>query len=68
MVETAMADAGATPETTVMIGDTSFDMQIARAAHVRAIGVSWGYHAAEDLHAAGAHAVAAHPREIMEMI
>ena len=68
MIETAMADAGASPETTVMIGDTSFDMLMARAANVRAIGVSWGYHAAEDLHAAGAHAVAAHPREIMEMI
>ena len=68
MIETAMADAGASPETTVMIGDTSFDMLMARAANVRAIGVSWGYHAAEDLHAAGAHAVAAHPCEIMEMI
>ena len=68
MIETAMSDAGASPETTVMIGDTSFDMLMARAANVRAIGVSWGYHAAEDLHAAGAHAVAAHPREIMEML
>ena len=68
MIETAMAEGGASPKTTVMIGDTSFDMLMARAANVRAIGVSWGYHAAEDLHAAGAHAVAAHPREIMEMI
>ena len=68
MIETAIAEAGASPETTVMIGDTSFDMLMARAANVRAIGVSWGYHAAEDLHAAGAHAVAAHPCEIMEMI
>ena len=68
MIETAMADAGASPDTTVMIGDTSFDMLMARAANVRAIGVSWGYHAAEELHAAGAQAVAAHPREIMEMI
>ena len=66
MIETAMAEAGASPKTTVMIGDTSFDMLMARAANVRAIGVSWGYHAAEDLHAAGAHAVAAHPHEIME--
>ena len=67
MIETAIADAGASPETTVMIGDTSFDMLMARNANVRAIGVSWGYHPADDLHAAGAHAVADHPRQIMEM-
>ena len=66
MIETAMADAGALPETTVMIGDTSFDMLMARNANVRAIGVSWGYHPPKDLHAAGAHAVANHPRNIME--
>jgi phosphoglycolate phosphatase len=66
MIETAMADAGASPETTVMIGDTSFDMMMARNANVRALGVSWGYHPTEDLHAAGAHAVADHPRDIME--
>jgi phosphoglycolate phosphatase len=68
MIETAMADAGASPETTVMIGDTSFDMLMARNAGVRALGVAWGYHAAEDLHAAGAHAVADYPRAILEMI
>jgi phosphoglycolate phosphatase len=67
MIEAAMADAGASPDTTVMIGDTSFDMMMARAAGVRALGVAWGYHSAGDLHAAGAHAVATHPREIMEM-
>ena len=67
MIEAAIAQAGASPETTVMIGDTSFDMMMARAAGVRALGVSWGYHAAADLHAAGAHAVVDHPRDIMEM-
>ena len=39
-----MAEAGATPETTVMIGDTSYDMVMARNAGVRAVGVGWGYH------------------------
>ena len=29
---------------TIMIGDTSFDMDMARAAGVGAIGVTWGYH------------------------
>jgi phosphoglycolate phosphatase len=70
MIRQAMVDAGAVPETTVMIGDTSFDMVMARAAGARALGVSWGYHTAHDLHAAGAHAVADHPRDLallMEM-
>jgi phosphoglycolate phosphatase len=67
MIATAIAEAGAAPETTIMIGDTSFDMMMARAAGVRALGVSWGYHPADELHAAGAHAVANHPREILEM-
>ncbi len=67
MIEAAMVEAGASPETTVMIGDTSFDMLMARAANVRAMGVSWGYHPPEDLHASGAHAVIDHPREILEM-
>ncbi len=57
MVEQAMFAAGAVPESTVMVGDTTFDMTMARAAGVAAIGVAWGYHEAADLHAAGAVAV-----------
>lgn len=58
MIETAMVEAGAVPETTVMIGDTSYDMLMARAAGARALGVGWGYHPAAELIAAGAHVVA----------
>ena len=58
MLLTAMADAGAVPETTVMIGDTSYDIDMAQAAGARALGVGWGYHPPADLIAAGAHAVA----------
>lgn len=58
MVRAALAEAGAAPETTVMIGDTSFDMAMGRAAGTRALGVAWGYHPPADLIAAGAHAVA----------
>jgi len=58
MIELAMAEAGAAPDTTVMIGDTSYDMLMARAAGTRALGVAWGYHPPEELVAAGAHVVA----------
>jgi phosphoglycolate phosphatase len=68
MIEQAMGDAGAAPETTLMIGDTSFDMAMARAAGVTAIGVTWGYHEAQELLAAGAHHIAAHPLEILDLV
>lgn len=58
MLIEAMAEAGAAPETTVMIGDTVFDIDMGIAADVRPIGVGWGYHAPEALWAAGAKAVA----------
>jgi len=64
MLRAAMAEAGADPADTVMIGDTSFDMVMARAAGVRAVGVAWGYHAPAELVDAGAAVVAAHAREL----
>jgi phosphoglycolate phosphatase len=50
----AMADVGAGPEETVVIGDTSYDMEMAGNAGVSALGVAWGYHGAEELRASGA--------------
>ena len=61
MAALAMAEAGAGPETTVMIGDTSFDMLMAKAAGAHAVGVDWGYHDAAELIAAGAGVVLADP-------
>lgn len=58
MLHAAMAEAGTAPARTVMIGDTSFDMAMACAAQVRAIGVAWGYHDSAELLAAGADTVA----------
>ncbi|RJF94293.1 HAD family hydrolase [Sphingomonas cavernae] len=64
MIEAAIAEAGASPETTVMIGDTSFDMLMGRAAEAHALGVAWGYHAPEELSVAGAHRIAHEPAAI----
>lgn len=58
MLQQAMAEAGAHPHMTVMIGDTSYDMAMARAAGVRAVGVTWGYHDETALRIAGAQAIA----------
>ena len=54
----AMSETGADPTQTVMIGDTVFDMEMARSARVAAIGVAWGYHEDAELKAAGAAAIA----------
>ncbi|AXJ95846.1 MULTISPECIES: HAD-IA family hydrolase [unclassified Sphingomonas] len=58
MLLAAMAEAGAAPHETAMIGDTSFDMAMARAAGARAVGVAWGYHDRDDLARGGADVVA----------
>ena len=55
MLLAACTDAGVDPKDAVMIGDTEFDMEMARAAGTAAIGVAWGYHPAEALRA-GVHA------------
>lgn len=58
MLHTAMADALAAAEQTVIIGDTVFDMLMGANAGVRAIGVDWGYHDGAELIDAGATGVA----------
>jgi len=68
MIEKAMAEAGAAAATTVMIGDTSYDMEMARAAGVIAIGVAWGYHDPRELIDAGAHAIAMVPADIPRLL
>ena len=64
MAQRAMYEAGASPETTIMIGDTSFDMAMAVAAGSHALGVAWGYHPPEELILAGASRVAATPASL----
>ena len=55
MLERAIDEAGCTAAETVMIGDTVFDIQMARSAGTWAVGVVWGYHDPAELTAAGAH-------------
>lgn len=57
MLEKAMAETGVARAHTVMIGDTSYDMLMARNARVHAIGVGWGNHPVDELLEAGAHAL-----------
>jgi phosphoglycolate phosphatase len=52
MLLEALRETGVDPEDAVMVGDTSYDMEMARAAGIRGIGVSWGYHGVSALSAA----------------
>ncbi len=44
MISAALGETGVEAQHCAMIGDTSFDMEMAQAARVAGIGVSWGYH------------------------
>ncbi|WP_299925171.1 HAD-IA family hydrolase [uncultured Pelagimonas sp.] len=44
MLQATLRESGAEAAHAVMIGDTSFDMDMAHAAGFKAIGVGWGYH------------------------
>jgi phosphoglycolate phosphatase len=58
MIVAALAETGCEPAATIMIGDTSFDMSMARQAGVAAAGVAWGNHPVAELESAGAQRVA----------
>jgi len=68
MLEAALDETLASPDDTVMIGDTAYDMQMAAEIGVRAIGVAWGYHEAAELIEAGAEFVAADAQQLREYL
>jgi phosphoglycolate phosphatase len=68
MLLRALAETGLEASESVMIGDTSFDMEMADHAGFLAIGVAWGYHDPAALLAAGARAVIDHPAELLAVL
>ena len=54
MILQALSEAGVKADDAIMIGDTEFDIEMARAADVRGVAVSWGYHRPDRLCDAGA--------------
>lgn len=68
MLEAAMAETGSAPGETAMVGDTTFDVEMARAAGVWPIGVGWGYHDPDELRTAGAATILRHFRELPEVL
>jgi len=68
MVLAAMSDCDAAPRDTVVIGDTTYDIEMALGAGAAAIGVSWGYHPVSALRTCGAHHVAADCAELERVL
>lgn len=68
MVHQALAETGGVPERTVVIGDTGFDMAMARAAGAAALGVAWGYHDADRLLEAGAQGIVSSHEDLVPWI
>jgi len=64
----AIEQTGARPETAWMIGDRKHDIIGARANAVRAVGVLYGYGSRYELEQADAHAVVAHPSELVHVL
>lgn len=54
MLCAALSETGVEAQNAVMIGDTTYDMEMGVAAGMHCIGVSWGYHSVDDLRETGA--------------
>lgn len=68
MVRRALLETALEAHQAVVIGDTSFDIEMATASEVPAIGVGWGYHSAGVLRAAGAAEIATDFEGLTQMI
>lgn len=68
MLETAIKEVGASPENTILVGDTSFDMVMAKNAGVKGLGVAWGYHAPEELIDVGASDIAKTYKDVPNLV
>lgn len=56
------------PRDAVMVGDRRFDVQGAKNHGIRSVGALWGYGGRQELEAAGADALCAHPGEVRELL
>ena len=68
MVTECCSEAGIDAADTVVIGDAIYDMQMAKAAGARAIGVSWGYASVPELVEAGADYILRTPADLLEWL
>ncbi len=68
MLHQLMQALGATPERTLMIGDTTHDLQMAAYAGCASVGVSYGAHEPDAFHALGPRYVAHSVRDLHDWL
>jgi len=68
MLHELMAEFGVAPERTLMVGDTTHDLQMARNAGCASVGVSYGAHEPGSFHALEPRHVAHSVRELHEWL
>ena len=59
---------GVTPADCLYVGDSGVDMQTARAAHMCAVGVLWGFRGKEELLQDGAQHLINKPSEVLDLL
>ncbi len=64
----AISECDVTADDTIMVGDTNFDIQMARTAGAHTIGVTWGYQSAEELEEAKTDAIATTSEELQDLL
>lgn len=64
----AAAKLGVSPGECLFVGDSDVDMQTAKNAGMRTIGVAWGFRPVEELLAAGAERIVETPGELLELV
>ena len=57
MIHACLRETGVDPSRAVILGDTTYDIDMGVAAGIHALGVTWGYHPPEALTRAGAAAL-----------
>jgi len=55
MLQKVLSESGVESSEAIMIGDTTYDIEMARSARVCSVGVSWGNHTVMELRKAGAN-------------
>ncbi|MEI6984544.1 MAG: HAD-IA family hydrolase [Rhodospirillaceae bacterium] len=68
MVFRALEESCTKLDETVVIGDTTYDIEMAHAAGVGSIGVSWGYHDVQELAMAGVRRIVNSREEMAEAV
>ena len=67
-VREILADTDAESGAVLYAGDSGVDMDTARAAGVRSVGVTWGFRDRAELYEHGADHVVDRPGEILELL